>query len=176
MSRTNHDDHFNDPLRDPLLANVPVVDGFKVLGKVRLTCCLGGGGMGAVYRGVHRSLKIDVAVKCMLLQPGADAEDRERFQREAQLAAAITSPNLVRVYDVDEQDGLPYLVMEHVDGCSLRALVRREGPIPQEKAAELMLQVVGVFTGISLTLQPVVVAPSAPSGIAIGNAETAFFL
>ncbi len=140
MSRTNHDDHFNDPLRDPLLANVPVVDGFKVLGKVRLTRCLGGGGMGAVYRGIHRSLKIDVAVKCMLLQAGADAEDRERFQREAQLAAAITSPHLVRVYDVDEQDGLPYIVMEHVDGCSLRALVKREGPVPQEKAAELIFQ------------------------------------
>ncbi len=77
------------------------------------------GGMGAVYRATHPELGTQVAIKVVTVDPDIERH-RERFEREAQVAAKIPSPGVVRVYDVDLQGGRLYLVMEFVDGRTLR--------------------------------------------------------
>jgi len=86
---------------DRFLRDVPVVGGWKVLDPAVLYAKIGQGGMGAVYRGRHVELEIDVAVRC--LKPSLVAEDEQfeaRFRREARLAAELMPDNLVRLYDL----------------------------------------------------------------------------
>ncbi len=101
---------------DPLLVGVPVHEGYKVLGSVVLYQKLGQGGMGAVYRGKHLRLNLDVAIKVMALPPhlppAAASDFTRRFIREAQVAASINHQNLVRVSDVDPAGNVNYLVMD----------------------------------------------------------------
>jgi len=100
---------------DPLLRDVPEVDGFKVLDSCVLYVKIGKGGMGAVYRGKHIKLDIDVAVKCLLPYLAADNEQMvQRFEREGRLAARVNHTNIVRVFDVDHSHGIHYLVMAYV--------------------------------------------------------------
>jgi serine/threonine protein kinase len=117
-------------IEDPLLASVPVVEGYKLLGGVVLYQKIGQGGMGAVYRGRHLRLNVDVAVKVMVPPPGltgTEADDFvKRFIREAQTAAAVRHPNLIRVYDVNSEGGTYYLVMDFVDGESAADRLKRK--------------------------------------------------
>ncbi|MGE3166368.1 MAG: SUMF1/EgtB/PvdO family nonheme iron enzyme [Planctomycetota bacterium] len=125
---------------DPILKNVPEVEGFKVLNPCVLYGRLGQGGMGTVYRGKHINLDIDVAVKC--LRPSLAEADRDlvtRFEREARVAASISNENLIRVYDVDAQHGVHYLVMEYVEGETAAERVARKGPLSQTEAARVLL-------------------------------------
>lgn len=113
---------------DPLLQNVPEVDGYKILDPCVLYARVGKGGMGAVYRGKHVKFNIDVGVKCLLPHLAAGAQQLVlRFEREAQLAAMLNHPNLVRVFDVDHQHGIHYLVMEYIKGETARERVARKG-------------------------------------------------
>lgn len=130
-----------DDLReDSLLANVPEIDGYKVLDPCVLYSKLGQGGMGAVYRGRHLNLDVDVAIKCLRRTLAEDNPDFiRRFQREAKVAAAINDPHLVRVYDVREAHGLHYLVMEFVAGEDARQRVSRKGALDADEAAALVL-------------------------------------
>ncbi|MEZ6195161.1 MAG: protein kinase [Planctomycetota bacterium] len=120
-----------DELRDdPILASALEIEGFKVLDPVVLFTKLGEGGMGAVYRGHHLKLDIPVAIKC--LKPTIALENPElvgRFQREATVAASLDSENLVRVFDVHEFRGVHYLVMEFVEGETIRQRVQRVGTL-----------------------------------------------
>jgi len=77
------------------------------------------GGMGAVYRAHQRSLDREVAIKILPREFGADEEFRTRFQGEAKAMARLNHPNLIAVYDFGEVDGMPYIVMEFVNGKSL---------------------------------------------------------
>jgi hypothetical protein len=116
----------DDLLSDPLLRDAPTVEGFKVLDPAVLYAKIGQGGMGAVYRGRHFKLDLDVAVKG--LKPSLAAEDADfvkRFEREARLAASIAHQNVVRVMDVQVKNGLHYLVMEFVRGETARERVKR---------------------------------------------------
>lgn len=125
---------------DPILKNVPEVEGYKVLNPCVLYGRLGQGGMGTVYRGKHINLDIDVAVKC--LRPSLAETDRDlvtRFEREARVAASISNENLIRVYDVDAQHGVHYLVMEYVEGETAAERVARKGPLSQTEAARVIL-------------------------------------
>jgi len=81
--------------------------------------------MGVVYRA--RQLRPDrtVALKVVAPELSADADFRQRFERESQVAAALEHPNVVPVYEVDEEDGVLFLAMRFVDGVDLRALIRR---------------------------------------------------
>ncbi len=85
--------------------------------------CLGRGGMGRVYRA--RQLRLDrfVAVKLMNAELGRDPEFRERFEREARALARLDHTNIVRIHDFGEVGGVFYLVMEYVEGTSLRELI-----------------------------------------------------
>lgn len=88
------------------------------IGKYQLQGVLGQGGMGVVYRSFHPHLNRPVAIK-LILAGAADAEARQRFMREAQVVAGLSHPNIIRIFDVDLQDGQPYLVMELVEAGSL---------------------------------------------------------
>jgi serine/threonine protein kinase len=102
---------------------------------------LGQGGMGIVYKAHHRRMNRLVAIKilptALMKSPGA----AERFQREVQVAAKLTHPNIVIAYDASEYQGMYYLVMEYVDGADLATLIRSGGPLSVARALRAILQV-----------------------------------
>jgi len=102
---------------------------------------LGAGGMAEVYLGKDRVLGRTVAVKTLLAQYGGDPHFIERFRREAQHAAALNHPNVVSVYDTGSDDGTHYIVMEYVEGKTLRDVIREEGPLLPERVAEIGAEV-----------------------------------
>lgn len=104
---------------------------------------LGHGGMATVYLARDEKLGRQVAVKVLADNLAGDDDFRERFMREAQLAARLSHPNVVQVFDVGEDDDeRPYIVMEYVDGHSVADLLKRGRSLPPEKAVPLLAQVV----------------------------------
>ncbi|MGC4118768.1 MAG: serine/threonine-protein kinase [Myxococcales bacterium] len=132
-----------DVREDALLSGLPLQDGWPVLGGVLLQERLGRGGMGAVYRGRHQRLGIDVAVKIMVLPRTVPADHADgfvkRFVREAQSTAAVAHENLVRIYDVNSEKGVHYLVMDFIDGESAAQTLQRRGALPEEEATRIVL-------------------------------------
>jgi serine/threonine-protein kinase len=106
---------------------------------------LGYGGMSEVHRGRDVRLSREVAVKVLRADLAKDPTFQERFRREAQNAAALNHPAIVAVYDTGEtrtEGGpLPYIVMEYVDGRTLRDIVKTEGPLSGQRAMEIMADV-----------------------------------
>jgi eukaryotic-like serine/threonine-protein kinase len=106
---------------------------------------LGYGGMSEVHRGFDTRLGRDVAVKVLRADLARDPQFQLRFRREAQNAAALNHPAIVAVYDTGEVESefgsLPYIVMEYVDGQTLRDIVKTEGPLPQRRVIEVMADV-----------------------------------
>jgi serine/threonine protein kinase len=108
-------------------------------GRYRLERVLASGGMGAIFRGDDELLGRPVAVK--VLHPHlAGTPDAERFFREGQVIASLTHPNLATIYDMDTLEGLPYLVIEFVEGESLAQVIEREAPVPPESGIALAMQ------------------------------------
>ncbi|HVJ66413.1 MAG TPA: serine/threonine-protein kinase [Caulifigura sp.] len=112
----------------------------KTFGPYDLVCEIGRGGMGVVYRARHRTLNIEVALKTIRSSDLASVDEVRRFYLEARAAAGLMHPNITRVHDAGECDGLHYLTMDLIDGPSL-AEVLKEGPMPSIPAASLMEQV-----------------------------------
>ena len=106
------------------------------LGKYQLGQLLGQGGMGAVYRSFHPVLNQPVAVKVMQNTLAADPQAQQRFLREAQVVAGLAHPNIVNIFDVDIQDGRPYIVMEYLDAGSLADRLQA-GPLTLAAALQL---------------------------------------
>ena len=100
---------------------------------------IGKGGMGVVFEGIQRSLKRKVAIKALLHGVWASDNERKMLQREAIAISRLQHPNIVHVIEVVELDGLPYLIMEHIDGPSLADLLTGE-PWPTWRAVELIEQ------------------------------------
>lgn len=114
--------------------------GETIAGKYRVERLLGAGGMGFVVAATNLALGTKVALKFVRGINGAVQEEwRVRLQREAQVAASLTSPHVARVHDFGEHEGLPYLVMEHLTGRDLSARLE-EGPIAPGIAAGLIIQ------------------------------------
>ena len=114
----------------------------RVLDKrYRIVEPIGIGGSSQVYRAYDEQLKRDVAVKVLDPQAAADTGLRKLFVREAQALAKLSHPNVVAVYDVGEVDRLPYIVMEHLPGLSLKQRVEREGPLSVAEAVRLAVEV-----------------------------------
>jgi serine/threonine protein kinase len=119
--------------RDPRLGSQ--VDRYTI---VRL---LGRGGMGTVYEARHTRLTRRVAIKFLLPALAARPEVLRRFENEAMAAGALEHPNLVAVMDLGRaMDGAPYLVMEFLQGEDCARLLRRVGPLPAPRAADIVLQ------------------------------------
>ncbi|MCO6455426.1 MAG: bifunctional nicotinamidase/pyrazinamidase [Pirellulaceae bacterium] len=93
--------------------------------------------MGVVYKGYHEDLDLDVAIKFLHAHRLNQAETGQRFLREARLAARLSHPAIVRVFDCGTVGGHCYLVMEYVDGDSLAALIRRERRLPVARALQI---------------------------------------
>jgi eukaryotic-like serine/threonine-protein kinase len=106
---------------------------------------LGYGGMSEVHRGLDTRLGRDVAVKVLRADLARDPQFQMRFRREAQNAAALNHPAIVAVYDTGEVQSefgpLPYIVMEFVDGQTLREIVKTQGPMSQQQVVEVMADV-----------------------------------
>ena len=103
------------------------------VGHYRIESVLGNGGMGVVYRAVDETLGRSVALKCIRPDHIEDDTFRHRLIRESKAASSLTHPSIVRVYEVLEANGLPLIVMELIDGMSLRRLIERDGPLPLER-------------------------------------------
>ncbi len=99
------------------------------------------GGMARVYRGRDLLLKRTVAVKVLKDQMTGDAAFIRRFEREAQSAAALSHPHIVSIYDVGEQDGTYFMVMEYVDGKNLKEYIREKGRLPSHEAVHIARQI-----------------------------------
>ncbi|MBI3650586.1 MAG: protein kinase [Acidobacteria bacterium] len=110
--------------------------------KYRLDALLGSGGMGEVFRATRLLIGDTVALKVMNAEQLSDPHAVERFRREAQAAARLKHPNAVSIYDFGvSSQGQVFLVMEMVEGQSLRQILKQQGPLTQAAAAEILLQV-----------------------------------
>jgi Protein kinase domain/Domain of unknown function (DUF4440) len=123
------------------LSAVPELTNGNVFAGCRIDGVAGRGGMGVVYRATELRLDRPVALKLIATDHGADDEFRERFDREARLAASLDHPNVIPVYAAGEQDGRPYLVMRLVRGTDLHQLLQKEGRLPPARAAWIIAQV-----------------------------------
>src|SRR5438093_2564747 len=101
------------------------------LGSVQITALLGRGGMGEVYRARDTKLKRQVGIKILPEEFSRDADRVGRFQREAEVLASLNHPNIAGIYDLQEANGYPYLVLELVEGKTLAGRIAR-GAIPVE--------------------------------------------
>jgi serine/threonine-protein kinase len=110
-------------------------------GQYEIVRLLGEGGMGAVYEARHATLKKRVAIKTMLPSMAAIPEAVTRFLREGEAASRIRHPHVVDVTDVGTQNGVPYLVMEFLEGEDLAAHIGRQGALAVAAAVDLMLPV-----------------------------------
>ncbi len=108
------------------------------IGKYKLLERLGVGGMGQVFLCEHKLMKRKVAVKVLPAAKAKDQASLQRFYREARAVAAMDHPNLVRAYDIDQDQNLHFLVMEYVDGANLHDVVRLSGPLPVPRACHYM--------------------------------------
>jgi tetratricopeptide (TPR) repeat protein/predicted Ser/Thr protein kinase len=103
------------------------------LGPYEIATLLGRGGMGEVYRALDPRVGRIVAIKVLPPDAAAQVERRQRFEREARAVARLNHPHICALYDVGQQDGVEYLVMEYLDGETLAARLAR-GPLPLEEA------------------------------------------
>ena len=111
-----------------------------VIGNYLLLGFLGRGGMGSVFLARHKSMKRRVALKIISRRLGKDPASRERLLGEARSAALLDHPNIVRAFDLDEDRGRPYIVMEFVDGHDLEELVELEGLLDFEFIVDCIRQ------------------------------------
>jgi serine/threonine protein kinase len=110
------------------------------IGKYKVLERLGSGGMGSVYLCEHKLMRRRVAVKVLPTAKAEDPSSLERFYREARAVAALDHPNIVRAYDIDQDEKLHFIVMEYVDGASLQEIIKKTGPMDVLRAAHYVRQ------------------------------------
>src|SRR5438128_9715407 len=124
---------------DPLL-------GQTLAGKYKIEKLIKRGGMGAVYRGKHVLMDKTVAIKVLRPSLAADHEVVTRFSREAKAASRISHPHAVSVTDFGEaENGVVFLVMEYLDGRTLKEIIRSEGALALDRIVEIVRQVAGAL-------------------------------
>lgn len=117
-----------------------VTKGQKINDRYEIIRSIGEGGMANVYLGYDTILDRNVAIKILRGDLSNDEKFVRRFQREALSASSLSHPNIVEMYDVGEDDGLYYIVMEYVEGKTLKQLLKRRGSLTMSEAIDIMLQ------------------------------------
>ena len=117
-----------------------IVKGQKINDRYEIIRSIGEGGMANVYLAYDTILNRDVAVKVLRGDLADDEKFVRRFQREAIAASSLTHPNIVEMYDVGEDDGKYFIVMEYVDGVTLKTLIKKRGNIGLVETVDIMLQ------------------------------------
>ena len=102
---------------------------------------VGKGGMAHVYKAQCNVLNRVVAVKMLRNDLEGGNEFINRFNAEAQSAACLTHPNIVSIFDVGEEDGMHYIVMEYIDGITLKEYIKANGKIPSDKVIPSMYSI-----------------------------------
>lgn len=110
-------------------------------GRYQVVKRLGGGGMATVYQGLDLHELRFVSIKVLKEQFVHDEAFTRRFQREAEAVSRLSHPNIVRFYDVGKENGVPYIVMEYVEGESLKEKISRHAPLPVEEAVRIAMQI-----------------------------------
>ena len=113
----------------------------RKLGNYEIIDEIGRGGMAVVYRAYQRSLNRHVAIKVLAPQLSVDQQFVERFQREARAAAGLRHPHVVVIHDVAQEQGIYYIVMEYLEGRSLKELIQAEQSLSPERATRIVEQV-----------------------------------
>ena len=117
-----------------------ILPGTLLTDRYRIVALIGRGGMGEVYRAEDLKLDQDVALKFLPEKLVQDGAALARFHREVRIAREISHPNVCRVFDIGEVNGVPFISMEYVDGEDLSTLLRRIGRLPQDKAIDMARQ------------------------------------
>src|SRR3954469_7772365 len=112
------------------------VPGTLLGGRYRIIGLIGEGGMGEVYRATDLTLGQSVALKFLPEAAAGTTRLLERFHGEVRIARQVSHPNVCRVYDIGEIEGVPFISMEYVDGEDLSSLLTRIGRLPADKAVE----------------------------------------
>lgn len=120
--------------------------GKRISGRYKVLEMIGGGGMANVYLAHDMILDRDVAVKMLRLDFVNDDEFIRRFHREAQSATSLVHPNIVSIYDVGEEQDLYYIVMEYVEGQTLKQYIQQHSPIDIEKTLDIMKQLTSAIS------------------------------
>src|SRR5690349_14183214 len=115
--------------------------GTSLNGRYRLEARIGSGGMSTVYRALDVTLERRVAVKLMNREVATDSDQLERFRREARAVAQLSHPHIVGVIDAGEDDGRPYIVLEYVEGETLKDRIRRQGRLPIAEAVAYAIEI-----------------------------------
>ncbi len=118
-----------------------MLNGKTLGGRYELLDVVGEGGMSVVYRARDNILDRIVAVKILKDEFAKDQGFVEKFRTEALSVARISHPNIVNIFDVGVQDGTYYIVMEYVDGHTLKQLIRQSAPLPVEKAIDIAIMI-----------------------------------
>ncbi|MBP6702128.1 MAG: protein kinase [Vicinamibacteria bacterium] len=121
-------------------ARNPAVSGEYRIGRYRVRARLGKGGMGVVYLGRDEALDRDVAIKTLRVDGASDTESRGRFEIEAKAAARLQHPNIVTVFELGEDRGLPYIAMELLGGQDLETLLRSREPLSATERLDIVIQ------------------------------------
>ncbi|MDE5630865.1 MAG: Stk1 family PASTA domain-containing Ser/Thr kinase [Bacilli bacterium] len=118
-----------------------IMKGQKINDRYQIIKTIGEGGMANVYLAYDTILDRDVAVKVLRGDLATDEKFVRRFQREALSASSLSHPNIVEVYDVGEDNGSYYIVMEYIEGKHLKQLLKRRGSLTLTEVVDIMLQV-----------------------------------
>ena len=126
---------------------VTLAAGMEVTPSVRLVSPLGAGGMGAVWLADHTALNTRVVVKFMLIGLDSSVSARARFKREAEAASQVKSPHVVQTFDYGvTADGVPFIVMEHLEGRDLGQEIAAKGPLDPARVVSIVAQVSKALT------------------------------
>lgn len=134
----------NDPTWNGALGGEPALvvrAGHRIADRYRLTERIARGGMGAVWAARDEKLQRDVAVKLMATEHADDEEARARFAQEARAVAALSSPHVVTVFDEGVEDGVPFMVLERLDGEDLQRRLARLGRLPLDACERIVTHV-----------------------------------
>lgn len=117
-----------------------IVKGQKIDGRYQIIRTIGEGGMANVYLAYDTILEREVAVKILRGDLSSDEKFIKRFQREAKAASSLNHPNIVEMYDVGEDEGNYFIVMEYVNGKTLKSLIKKRGALSLSEVIDIMLQ------------------------------------